>query len=165
MRLVTRLVFALVLGAAVALLGAAHAAGASGGPLRPPSPFLIERAIESGKLDASTAGLYYAYALFAPERLPEAYRSPTPFHGTLPLLKAREALAEMPSSAQRTELESLLGAEPFPSTPLQRATDVNPGTSICQLSPLPTINRLETAHFIIEYNEAEVNNSPDGLTI
>ena len=101
MRLVTRVVLVLVFGVLVALVGAAQAAAASGGPLRPPAPALIERALESGDLDAATGALYLGYALFAPERLPAAYRSPTPFHGTLPLLRAREALERMPAGPQR----------------------------------------------------------------
>ena len=119
---------------------------------RAPSPVLIEQAMRSGELDAATGNLYLAYALRAPERLPAAFRSETQFHGTVWLLKLHRALETMPAGVQRSEIEGLLGSKPE-------------GTAFCELSPPPSTHELETEHFWIEYNAAEVDGGPDGLTI
>ena len=141
----------LVAALAAAALLAAGTPPAGAGAAAPPSPVLVERAMENGALDATTGNLYLAYSLFAPERLPAAYQSDAPFHGTVWLLKVRRALETMPASPERSEIELLL--------------DGGPGTSVCELSPLPTTNTRETQHFFIEYNAAEVDLGPDGLTI
>lgn len=56
-------------------------------PLKPTAttPDLIAQAQARGDIDALTADLYLAYALFSPAELPAAYRSTTPWSGTLPL--------------------------------------------------------------------------------
>ncbi len=132
------------------------AALALGGPAvaaPPTAPELIERAVEAGTLDFSTGQLYTAYSMFAWERLPQAYRSPAPFDGTLPLLRLRQNLASV-TGAARLELAALIGTGP-----------TDPGTSVCELSPLPNTSTLETDHYWIEYNAAEVDGGPDGLDI
>jgi hypothetical protein len=136
----------------VVVLVAVHTPGAAAAA--DPSPVLIDRAMADGTLDFETGHLYLAYSLFAPEKLPAAYQSDTPFHGAVWLLKLRRAVERMPIGVERAEIEALIGVGP---------ADV--GTSVCELSPLPNTNVLETEHFHIEYNAAEVNLGPDGLTI
>ena len=127
-----------VLGAALLASAVLTAPALSAGP--PPAPVLIERAVAAGTLDFSTGQLYTAYAMFAWEQLPQAYRSPTPFDGTLPLLRLRQNLDSV-SGLARLQIAALVGTGP-----------TDPGTSICELSPLPSTSTLETAHFYIEYN-------------
>ncbi len=135
-----------VAAAAAAVAGAATAAPS-------PAPALIDRAVESGTLDFSTGQLYKAYAMFAWERLPAAYQSPTKFDGTLPLLQLRQNLDGV-SGLAKLELAALVGTGPS-----------DPGTSTCELSPLPSTSTLATKNFYFEYNAAEVNEGPDGMTI
>ena len=141
--------------AAAAALVAVLAPGAIAAPPKTPAPVLIENAIESGKLDRTTGTLYLARALVAPERLPAEYQSSAPFHGTVWLLKVRRDLVAMPPGLARAETEELTGAAGTEAI----------GTSICELSPAPTTDTYITPHFFIEYNAAEVNLGPDGLTI
>jgi hypothetical protein len=149
------LVAATAVAAALVPAGSAESSLASDGRFaRPAAPVLVDQAMRSGALDATTGTLYLAYSLFQPASLPAAYQSSTPFHGTVWLKQVREAVATMPESATRTEIEALLGTGP---------TDV--GTSVCELSPLPTTNVHETEHFVIEYNALEVETNLDGLTI
>ena len=124
----------------------------SGSGLRPPSPILIEQAVDEGRLDKDTGLLYLAYALTAPEKLPAAYSSRTPFHGTTWLLKLRRGLRNMEKGETRTRIEEQM-AEPEPTV------------EFCELSPPPATHVLETDHFRIAYNEEEVNGGPDGMTI
>lgn len=119
---------------------------------RPPSPVLIDLALRSGTLDAATGNLYLAYALAAPRKLPAAYQSDTPFHGTVWLLQVQEALATLPAGPERAEIEALLGP-------------AAPGDSFCSSANEHSTHTLRTAHFILEYNKAEVDGGPDGLKI
>jgi hypothetical protein len=154
-----------LLGALVAatLVAAAHVpAGSAESSLvgdgrfaRLPVPVLVEQAIDSGALDTTTGTLYLAYALFQPASLPPAYQSSTPFHGTVWLKQIRSALETMPEGAAKAETLALVGA----------SGETTPGTSVCELSPLPTTSTLETAHFYIEYNALEIATNLDGLTI
>jgi hypothetical protein len=122
---------------------------------RPPAPVLVDQAVRSGALDATTGTLYLAYALFQPASLPAQYQSSTPFHGTVWLKQVREGLETMPDGAAKTEALAVVGA----------SGETTPGTSVCELSPLPTTSTLETEHFYIEYNALEIATNLDGLTI
>ena len=139
--------------------GSAAGSGETGAPLS--TPDLIERAQARGEIGAQQAALYLAYALKAPEKLPAAFRSDVPWHGTLPALRLKEALESMPEGAVRTEIETLLfggsaSADPGPG---------GIGTDTCFISLTPMPNTLITEHFYIEYDALRVNFGPDGLTI
>jgi hypothetical protein len=127
---------------------------------RAPAPELVRQAVRAGTIDKATGLVYLARALFARDQLPAEYQSDTPFHGTIYLLEIQRGIDTL-SAAQRAEVESLVGTQPSGLS----FFDVGPGLGSCDLAPAPSIDVLETAHFYIEYNEVEVNNSPDGLTI
>jgi hypothetical protein len=127
---------------------------------RAPSPELVRQAVRAGTIDEATGLVYLARALFARDQLPAEYQSDTPFHGTIYLLEIQRGFDTL-SAAQRDEVESLVGSQPSALS----FFDVGPGLGSCDLAPLPSTHVRETAHFYIEYNEPEVNNSPDGLTI
>jgi hypothetical protein len=118
---------------------------------QPPSPVLIDQAMRSGTLDTATGTLYLAYALAAPDRLPVAYQSDTPFHGTVWLLQVHETLPTLAAGPAKAEIETLLGPAG--------------GNTFCSSANEPSPDRLQTAHFILDYDKDEVNGGPDGLTI
>jgi hypothetical protein len=151
----SRLVCASLLAALVAGAGGSSSAAPSTAAPRysaPPRPVLVDAAMREGRLDTATGTLYLAYALFAPEKLPREYRSGTPFHGTYWLLQVQNALPALAPGLARTEIESFLGPGARGGTWCGGALDPSP-------------DRLETAHFIIDYDAAEVNNGRDNLTI
>jgi hypothetical protein len=115
------------------------------------SPALIERAVAEGRLSRSRADRYLAYALAAPARVPAAYRSSVPFHGTALLLELRERAATMRAGSDRAEVRRLLAPDP--------------GSFCDVLSPSPLPDNIQTAHFYIEYSAAALTASPDGLDI
>ena len=169
MRTIVRFLTAAVLVAATAGVAASSAVAspsrdaASSAALafaKAPSPELVRQAVRAGKIDKATGLVYLAQALFARDQLPAEYRSDTPFHGTIYLLEIQRGMSAL-SAAQRDQVESLVGSQP---TALS-FFDVGPGLGSCDLAPLPSTHVRETAHFYIEYNEPEVNNGPDGLTI
>jgi hypothetical protein len=158
MRPVLLLIGALAIAAAAAAAQAGPAGSAPGSAGRyaaAPAPVLVEQAVHAGRLDATTGAVYLARALFAPGSLPAEYSSATPFHGTVYLKRLRETVATMPDGAAKTEILGLIGT----------SGEATPGTSVCELSPLPTTSTLETDHFWIEYNALEVATNLDGLTI
>lgn len=69
---------------------------------------LIEAARGRGEITPEMARLYLAYALAAPEKLPEAYRSPVPWDGTFPLLELQAATRTMAAGPVQQEIEALL---------------------------------------------------------
>ncbi|HSJ52360.1 MAG TPA: hypothetical protein VLC52_01325, partial [Anaerolineae bacterium] len=93
---------------------------------------LIEAARVRGEITAETAQLYLAYALAAPEKLPEEYHSPVPWDGTLPLLRLQTASRAMEAGPARAEIEALLA-----------------GTCDESTTFLPNIR--DTAYFHIQY--------------
>jgi hypothetical protein len=97
---------------------------------------LIEQAVTNGRISAAQGAAYLSAALGGPGRLPAAYRSATPWDGTLPLLHL-----------QRTA--SALGSGPLARAVragLERITDVPcPGVT----GQLPNLAR--TQHFYIQY--------------
>ena len=74
---------------------AAHPGAGAG--IRSATPDLLGRAVARGELDPSTAGLYLAYAMAAPARLPASFRSQAPWRATLPLLNLRASIRRDPS--------------------------------------------------------------------
>jgi hypothetical protein len=120
--------------------GASSARSATAPPRLPElsTPALVERAVERGELERSTADRYLVAALEG-EPVPAAYSSDTPFRGTLVLLDLHRRLAEMTPGPQRSSLRALLHPTPL-------------GTDQCDLSNVPLTNTTETAHFYIEYN-------------
>lgn len=126
-----------------------QAAAADPAPARarmhPATPELIERAARRGEISEAQAAIYLTWAFTAPDEVPEAYVSETPWSGTLPLLRLRErvaALGDSPTAlAARSELRG--------------ATFACPGTS----GSLP--NRRSSAHFHIQYKPSALQ----GLTI
>jgi hypothetical protein len=135
-------------GAAVnpgARTAAAHAAP------RPSTPQLISAAEARGAISAATATLYRAYALVAPEELPAAYRSDTPYDGTSLLLQTRQDVKAMKRSAAREEAAQLLAPDP--------------GSYCDVLSPSQLPDNVQTPHFYIEYSAAALTASQDGLDI
>ncbi len=93
------------------------------------TPQLLDQAVAEGRLDEGQAALYLAYALADDDKLPAAYRSDVPWHGTLPLLKLQETLPRLQSRTRQQTIQGLLQGSCSPSTNLQ-----------------------ETEHFYIEYN-------------
>ena len=116
----------------------------------PPTPVLIERAVERGDLDRIIADRYLAAALRG-DPVPAAYASEAPFRGTLPLLEMQERFDRLPAGAQRRSLRDLL----HPGVGGTGADD-------CGGAGTPMPNTLETTHFYIEFNAATIGG---GLTI
>jgi hypothetical protein len=106
---------------------------------RPATPTLIARAVAGGHISQAQGAVLLTHALTAPDRLPAAYRSPTPWDGTVPLLQL-----------QRTA--STLGEGPAARAVragLRQVTNVPcPGVS----GTLPALR--VTTHFYIEYRPA-----------
>jgi hypothetical protein len=103
---------------------------------RPATPVLIERAIRRDEISDAEGALYLSWAFTAPERVPDAFASDTPWSGTLPLLHLRERLGDMGGSRVARTARSALRAGTFAC----------PGTS----GSLP--NRRSSAHFHIQYS-------------
>jgi hypothetical protein len=104
---------------------------------RPPTPDLIQRAEDAGRLDRSRADLFRAYAIAAPERLPAAFRSDAPWDGTLTLLQIQRDLPRL-REAEREEIQALLAAEA--------------SNASCGAESTSQMNVLETTHFRITYD-------------
>jgi hypothetical protein len=117
--------------------------------VRPPTPTLIEMAVERGELDRPTADRYLVAALRGQE-VPPAYSSQTPYRATLPLFELHRRLDGMAAGPERRALRELL----HPTAGV--------GMDQCDVSSAPMPNTLETTHFYIEYNVATLGG---GLTI
>ena len=144
--------------AAVLCVGLVPGPDAGGAPSRSSrpqlaTPQLIERAEARGDISTSTANLYLAYALAAPDKLPHAYRSRVAWDGTLTAKRLTEALETMPPGAVRSEIDALMHPVGGPG---------GPGTDTClfSVSPMPVTYR--SKHFYIEYNPTTLR---AGLTI
>jgi hypothetical protein len=95
---------------AIALMAPARAAAASGP--EPPTPELIDRAADAGKITMRQKRLLLARAIGGSGPVPEKYTSSAPWDGTLPLLNLRRAADRLPSGPQKAELvAALAGAE------------------------------------------------------
>src|SRR5687767_5896307 len=80
------------------------------------TPELLERAVAEGALDPPTAGLYLAYAMAEPAKLPARFRSQAPWRGTVPLLDLRTSIRRDPSdpalAGAARVLDAASGPEP-----------------------------------------------------
>jgi hypothetical protein len=85
-------------------------------PSRMTTPQLIDAALARGEIDQTTANLYLVYALTDHERLPARFHSTAPWHGTLPLLRLREATERMRPSTERAIIEKMLSGTCSSST-------------------------------------------------
>jgi hypothetical protein len=95
--------------AAIATALAVLALPASAAAARPATPELIEAAQQRGTVSPEQATLLRAYALAAPRKLPAAYRSNTPWDGTLTLLRVHRAIPKLARGRARTEAVQLAG--------------------------------------------------------
>ena len=128
------------------LIGTVRPADAQGP--EPTSLELIERAAKSGQLDFSTAMLYKAYTVLAPERLPSTFRSKVPGKsGTLVLREITLAWWRL-SPAVRQEIIAL-GYDPF-----RESSEVQSRPS------LQEERTLGTPHFLIHYTLTDPNAVP-----
>jgi hypothetical protein len=115
---------------------------------KPPTPALIERAIDRGELRRRAADRLLIEALRG-EPVPDRYASDTPFRGTLVLLQLHDRLERLPSGPRRRSMRAMLHPIPI-------------GTDQCDLSNAPLPDTIESAHFYIEYNALLLGG---GLTI
>jgi hypothetical protein len=111
--LVTLAVGLLLAPAVVSHEAAAGRATAGRATLPPSTPELIDAAVRRGHLTEAQGGLYLAWALTSPHRLPPAYVSDTPWSGTLPLLELRRRAAALGSSPAATQLRAVLRGQSF----------------------------------------------------
>ena len=138
--------------AEAAPLPAVHPRGADG--IRSATPELLGRAVARGELDPSTAGLYLAYALAAPARLPASFRSRAPWRATLPLLNLRTSIRRDPSDPALATAAGVLEAASEPGAGAARASRA--GQPTCSLSTERLPNRIETTHFLIHYDASKL---------
>jgi Divergent InlB B-repeat domain len=138
-RVISRITGAALAAALVAtgLVEAWPAVAVAAGPEELPTPALIERATRRGSIDRTRGNLLLAYALGRPEKLPEAYRSDTPWEGTAPLLELQRAQGAMAPGPARSEISEILSAES------------GPGSCGSSAGFLP--NNTTTPHFYVEY--------------
>ncbi|MGH2724794.1 MAG: Calx-beta domain-containing protein [Actinomycetota bacterium] len=85
-----------------------------GSPARS-TPQLIDAAVGRGDISRARGDLFLAYALGDHRKLPAAYRSDAPWHGTVPLLQLRRRVRTMPEGPERTRIERELEAEALAS--------------------------------------------------
>ncbi len=123
----------------------AASAGSKPAALRPNTHQLITRAVARGEISEAQGALYLSYAFTAPERVPAAYASATPWDGTLPLLELKDTLAGLRAAPAVSAARSLLRGPSF-TCPNYSAT--KPDTKA-------------TPHFYLQYK----NSTLQGLTI
>jgi hypothetical protein len=127
------------------LAGAAGAGGggSASGPRmqrpRPSTPGLIRHAVARGRISRADGARYLTYALTAPNRLPPAYRSRTPWDGTVPLLQLQRAAPTLGRGPAARAVRAGLA----------QITDV-PCPGVRGTLPAVAI----TAHFYLQYNPA-----------
>ena len=78
--------------------------------VEPATPDLIASAVDRGEITESQGALFLSYAFTAPEQVPEAYRSSTPWSGTLPLLELKRTLKRLGAEPAAAEARSVLRA-------------------------------------------------------
>jgi len=100
------------------------------------TPDLIERDLQRDRIEKPEAALNQAYALLQPSRLPRAYRSDTPWDGTLALLQLRRDARRLPRGATRSRVEKLLRSS----------------TASCDTESTEVPNTRETGHFFVAWN-------------
>ena len=133
---------AIALAASLAVAGPAAQAGGTRQPdhrrhAQPATPDLIQRDADAGRLNETQAARYLLWAFTAPERVPAAYRSPTPWDGTLPLLHLRQVAPSLGDGPAARAVRA--GVEKLTTLP-------------CRLARGPLPSRKKTKHFYIEYD-------------
>ena len=133
---------AIALAASLAVAGPAAQAGGTHRPdhrrhAQPATPDLIQRDADAGRLNQTQAARYLLWAFTAPERVPAAYRSPTPWDGTLPLLHLRQVAPSLGDGPAARAVRA--GVEKLTTLP-------------CRLARGPLPSRKKTKHFYIEYD-------------
>ena len=123
-------------------------ASAEGQPPERPTPALIERALDSGRIDLERANLLRLYALRGDPRLPAEYRGDRPWDGTLTVRSINRTLPRMDPGPERRAVTAALAAPPG---------DPNPTT--CFESVTPMTNSFSSDHFYIQYNAAQLLDS------
>lgn len=120
---------------------------ARAGRAEPPTSVLIERAVARGEISRQTGDLYLARSLGPDwDEVPPAYRSDSPWHGTLPLLRLRQRLESMAPGPARAELRAAL--HPGPSF---SSCDVDMGGP----------DAIDSAFFHIHYNDLTIGGGLD----
>ena len=141
---VLAIVLALVLGSAVVPDAGAQTPPApeTGLVSAPATPDLIATAVDQGEISEAQGALYLSYAFTAPDQVPAAYQSSTPWSGTLPLLQLQETLETLGQAPAAVEARSAL-----------RAASFN-----CGGFGANKPNSKSTAHFYLQYKRSAVKN-------
>ena len=121
----------------VLLLSLAPPATASAA-LPPTTPELISAAEERGDISSDRANLYLAYAFGDPASLPTAYRSNSPWDGTLVLRELQADVRKMPRGRARERIEDEISAQHTGAT--------------CSSSTDNLPNSVDTTRFHIDYD-------------
>ncbi|HEY6568039.1 MAG TPA: hypothetical protein VI341_11045, partial [Actinomycetota bacterium] len=122
-----------------------HAAATRSGPddapltpaqlATPATPDLIAADVERGEISEAQGALFLASAFSDPAIVPMAYRSTTPWDGTLPLLRLRRTLQRLPAGPAARKAKATLRA----------ATFACPGANV------PVSKVRTSAHFYLQY--------------
>ena len=129
---------------AIPTLAAAHGGSvpsATRERARATTPELIDRAVAAGRLSKADGARYLTWAFTAPARVPAAYRSATPWDGTVPLMQLSQIGPSLPPGADRSTVRAAVAR--LTTLPCNGAA-----------RPLPT--RASTKHFFIEYGRAKL---------
>ncbi len=105
------------------------------------TPALIQRDVEAGHITEVQGARFLTWAFTASSRLPAAYRSSTPWEGTLPLLQLQQIAPDLGHGPAASQVRA--DVRRFTSLPCRSAT-----------SSLPT--HTSTRHFFVEYAPAKL---------
>jgi len=114
------------------------------------TPQLIDRAVGAGRIGADEGWLKMAEALYAPQRLSDGYRSPSPWSGTHVLLALRSALAAPPGKGVSPDTRAAI--DEMRTASLAAADNA---TRRCETFSTPTADTRQTTNFHIEFNTVE----------
>lgn len=113
--------------------------------VEPATPDLIASAVDHGEITEAQGALFLSYAFTAPDQVPEAYRSSTPWSGTLPLLELKRTLKRLGAVPAAAEARSVLRSTSFD----------------CSSFHASKPNTKSTAHFYLQYQKSSLQ----GLTV
>lgn len=125
----------------------------AGGSIPASTPELLDRAVAGGELDPSTAGLYLAYAMADPAKLPASFRSSAPWRGTLPLLNLKNTIRRDPSDPTLASAARVVDAGAGPGS---GARSSRSGPPTCSLSTERLPDSVRTTHFFIQYDGSKL---------
>ena len=108
--------------------------------VEPATPDLIASAVDRGEITEAQGALFLSYAFTAPNQVPEAYRSSTPWSGTLPLLELKRTLKRLGAVPAAAEARSVLRATSFD----------------CSSFHASRPNTKSTAHFYLQYKNSSL---------